>query len=242
MRESRVSNLGKALALIREHRDDLGLFLAQDAKGRLLPDYLENLAEHLLQEHAQQVREVQSLARSLEHLKEIVTVQQSYARKCGVLETLSPAELVEDALRMNWAAFERHGVTIVREFAQTPPLTVDKHKVLQILVNLIRNAKYALDELGQPEKVLTLGICAKDAQTLEISIRDNGIGIAPENLGRVFELGFTTRREGHGFGLHGGSLAASELGGRLAAHSGGVGQGARFCLELPFARAAAQHK
>jgi C4-dicarboxylate-specific signal transduction histidine kinase len=182
------------------------------------------------------------LARSLEHLKEIVTVQQSYARKCGVLETLAPAELVEDALRMNWGAFERHGVTIVREFAQTPPLTVDKHKVLQILVNLIRNAKYAMAELGPAQKVLTLGICAKDAQTLAISVRDNGTGIAAENLTRIFEHGFTTRRDGHGFGLHGGRLAASEMGGRLTAQSAGVGHGALFCLELPFARASAQQK
>src|SRR5579862_1874957 len=158
LRESRVQNMGRALALLREHRGDLARFLTDDPKGRMLPAYLETLSDHLIAEHKEVLREVDVLTRSLDHMKEIVAVQQSYALKCGVIETLQPAELVEDALRMNWAAFERHGVAIVREFAQTPPITVDKHKVLQILINLIRNAKYALDELGSSEKVLTLRI------------------------------------------------------------------------------------
>src|SRR5579859_1410444 len=207
----------------------------------MLPAYLESLTDYLLAEHAEQLREMDALARRVEHVKEIVAVQQSYARKCGVLETLPAAELVEDALRMNWAAFERHGVSIVREFSETPPITVDKHKVLQILVNLIRNAKYALDELGGQEKILTLGICPDSARGLIVSVRDNGIGIASENLPRIFEHGFTTRRDGHGFGLHSGMLAAEEMGGRLTAHSEGVGKGALFCLELPLTQKAGDH-
>ncbi|HEV2225777.1 MAG TPA: HAMP domain-containing sensor histidine kinase [Nitrososphaerales archaeon] len=233
-------NLGKALTLLREHHGELARFLTDDPKGRMLPGYLETLAEHLLAEHAEQLREMQALAHNLDHVKEIVAVQQSYAKKCGVLETLPAAELVEDALRMNWAAFERHGVSIVRQFADTPTLSIDKHKVLQILVNLIRNAKYAMDELGGQKKVLTLAISSKDRDTLAISVGDNGIGIAPENLNRIFDHGFTTRRDGHGFGLHSGMLTAVELGGKLTAQSDGVGKGALFCLELPFAQNSAK--
>jgi len=235
LRESRVQNMGRALALLREHRGDLARFLTDDPKGRMLPAYLETLSDHLIAEHKEVLREVDVLTRSLDHMKEIVAVQQSYALKCGVIETLQPAELVEDALRMNWAAFERHGVGIVREFAQTPPITVDKHKVLQILINLIRNAKYALDELGSSEKVLTLRIQSKSEQMLAISISDNGIGIAPENLVRIFDHGFTTKRDGHGFGLHSGVVAATGMGGKLTVQSGGLGKGATFSLELPYA-------
>jgi len=233
LRESRIQNMSKALALFREPPDDLARFLAEDPKGRRLPGYLEALTEHLTTEHAELLREMEALTRSLEHMKEIVTVQQSYARKCGVVETLPATELVEDALRMNGGAFERHGVTIVREFADTPPVAVDKHKVLQILVNLIRNAKYAMDEQGGQQKVLTLGIRPRTERTLTITVRDNGIGIAPENLVRIFDHGFTTRREGHGFGLHSGMTAATEMGGKLTAQSEGHGKGAIFCLELP---------
>jgi two-component system, NtrC family, sensor kinase len=140
-----------------------------------------------------------------------------------------------------WAAFERHGMTIVREFAETPSLTVDKHKVLQILVSLIRNAKYAMDELGGQQKILTLGICPRNERTLAISVRDNGIGIAPENLVRIFDHGFTTRQDGHWFGLQSGMTAATEMGGRITAQSEGLGKGALFCLELPLVQKPTEH-
>ena len=236
LRESRVRNLEKALVLLRDHRGELGRFLDQDPKGRMLPTYLETLGHHLSEERTELLKEIDVLSHSLEHMKEIVSVQQSYARKCGVLETLKPAELMEDALRMNSAAFERHGVAIVRDFSETPAFTVDKHKVLQILVNLIRNAKYAMDELGKPEKVLTLSIRPNGGETLAITVGDNGIGIAAENLPRIFDQGFTTKHDGHGFGLHSGVLAAREMGGKLTAKSDGVGKGATFCLELPLSR------
>jgi len=233
LRESRLDKVGKAVSLFRSHSEDLARFLSEDPKGRILPGYLETLAEHLIAERAELLREMEVLARSVEHMKEIVAVQQSYAHKCGVLEILPPFELVEDALRMNSGAFERHGVSIVREFDETPPVTVDKHKVLQILVNLIRNAKYALDEQGAEHKRLTLQVRPSSEKTLAISVQDNGVGIDPQNLVRIFEHGFTTKRDGHGFGLHSGLTAAMEMGGKLSAHSDGFGKGATFCLELP---------
>jgi two-component system, NtrC family, sensor kinase len=235
LRQSRVNNLGKALALFHEHRGDLASYLAEDPKGKMLPSYLETLAEHLVAEHADLLREMDTLNKNIEHVKEIVAVQQSYAKQCGVTETLPPAELVQDAIRMNLGAFERHGITIVRDFAPVPPISVDKHKVLQILINLMRNAKYAMDETDQPEKRLTIGISAKPDGCVVISVRDNGVGIAPENLTRLFDHGFTTRRDGHGFGLHSGALAAREMGGQLTVASEGLGKGATFSLELPSA-------
>jgi C4-dicarboxylate-specific signal transduction histidine kinase len=144
------------------------------------------------------------------------------------------ADLVEDSLRLNAGAFVRHGVTLRREFGEVPPITVDKHKVLQILVNLVRNAKYACDESGRRDKLLTLRVEGM-AGGVRISVIDNGVGIAPENMGRLFTHGFTTRQSGHGFGLHSGALAARDLGGSLRAESGGPGLGAAFILELPTA-------
>jgi signal transduction histidine kinase len=128
---------------------------------------------------------------------------------------------------------ERHHVTVLREYSEVPPILVDKHKVLQILVNLIRNAKYALDDRGHSEKLLTLRIGSNGNNTVKIAVIDNGIGIPAEHLTRIFEHGFTTRKEGHGFGLHNGALAAKDLGGSLAAQSDGLGKGAVFTLELP---------
>jgi len=235
LRQSRIHNLVKALGLIHEHRGDLAGFFASDPKGQMLPGYLETLADHLVAEQTELVREMSNLTRNVEHVKEIVAVQQSYARQCGVLETLPVSDLVQDAIRMNLGAFERHGIRIEREFAAAPPVTVDRHKVLQILINLMRNAKYAMDESGQAAKVLTVGIAAREDRVI-ISVRDSGVGIAPENLSRIFAHGFTTKRDGHGFGLHSGAQAAKEMGGRLTGASDGLGKGATFCLELPVAR------
>jgi signal transduction histidine kinase len=236
LRQSRVSNLGKALSLLREHQTDLGFFLSEDPKGKMLPAYLETLADHLSAEQVEMLREMEGLNKNLEHVKEIVAMQQNYAKVCGVLETLPVVDLVQDALRMNLGAFERHGVTVVRDFIDQPVVTVDKHKVLQILVNLLRNAKYAMDELGPQEKRLVVGVKLNEQGRVLISVRDNGIGIAPENLTRIFKHGFTTKRDGHGFGLHSGLQAARELGGKLSASSDGPGKGASFYLELPIAK------
>jgi signal transduction histidine kinase len=159
-------------------------------------------------------------------------MQQSYAKLCGVAENVTVTALIEDSLRMNAGALARHGVAVRREIADIPPISVDKHRILQILVNLIRNAKYACDESGNAEKVVT--VRAECDQTMvRISVKDNGVGIHPDNLGRLFRHGFTTRKNGHGFGLHSGALAAKELGGSLTAHSDGPGCGATFILELP---------
>ena len=160
-------------------------------------------------------------------------MQQSYARVVGVVESLPVVDLVEDALRLNAGAMERHRVQVIREYFEVPPILVDKHKVLQILVNLIRNAKYALDDRGHSDKRLILQVGLNGNNMVKISVIDNGIGIPPQNLTRIFEHGFTTRKEGHGFGLHNGALAAKELGGALRAHSDGPGKGATFTLELP---------
>jgi len=151
------------------------------------------------------------------------------------LKLVPLAELIEDAVRMNDVALDRHGIAVVREYEANPTMTLEKHKVLQIMVNLIRNAKHACDDSGRPDKQMRLRI-TEDAATVKIAVIDNGVGISPENLTRIFAHGFTTRKNGHGFGLHSGALAAKELGGTLQAFSEGVGQGATLVLELPKVR------
>jgi signal transduction histidine kinase len=162
-------------------------------------------------------------------------VQQSYAKVSGLTETLKVTDLVEDALRMNASSMVRHELQLVREYDPgLPMITIEKHKVLQILVNLIRNAKHACDASGSKDKRLTVRVHpAEGGARVRIEVVDNGVGIEPENLTRIFNHGFTTKRDGHGFGLHSGALAAKELGGSLIADSRGPGQGATFTLEFP---------
>ena len=196
--------------------------------------YLEELAKRLIGEQATALKELAQLQSNIEHIKEIVAMQQSYAKLSGVYENLAPTELVEDALRLNVAAFERHHIELVREFAEnTPTVCVDRHKVLQILINLLRNAKHAMEDVSGHKRrmIIRVGMAAPDR--VQISVSDNGIGIPLDHLTRIFNHGFTTKKDGHGFGLHSGGNAAKEMGGSLTARSNGPGQGAEFILELP---------
>jgi signal transduction histidine kinase len=240
VRKSKVANLSKVVALLNEHAADIGAFLTSDPKGKQLPDYLGQLAEHLVSEQNSALKELSLLHENIEHIKDIVVMQQSYARISGVIETVKITDLVEDALRLNQGALQRHGVDVIREYEDVPPMDVEKHKILQILVNLVRNAKYACDESVRTDKLMTLRVARSDDR-LKISIIDNGIGIPPENLTRIFNHGFTTRKDGHGFGLHSAVLAAMEMGGSLTVHSDGPDQGATFTLELPYKPHEAPH-
>jgi C4-dicarboxylate-specific signal transduction histidine kinase len=230
--KSKAGGLGRVVALMREHAHDLGEFIASDPRGKHLPVHLEHLADHLKTEQSAIVKELDSLRKNIGHIKDIVAMQQSYAKVAGVHEIVAVVDLIEDSLRMNAGALARHGVEVVRDFEGEPQVNIDKHKVLQILVNLVRNAKYACSESGLPDRRMTLSVRGADGR-VRIVVADNGVGIAPENLTRIFNHGFTTRAAGHGFGLHSGALAAREVGGTLSVHSDGVGCGAAFSLELP---------
>ena len=232
LRKSKSANLSKVVTMLREHEGDLGTFLTSDPKGKQIPGYLAQLAEHLAGEQTAALKELSQLQKNIEHIKDIVSMQQGFAKVSGVTETLQITDLVEDALRMNASSLMRHDIQVIREFEKLTPIMVEKQKVLQILVNLVRNAKHACDDSGRPDKRLTLRV-TNGNQLVRIAVADNGIGILPENLTRIFFHGFTTKKDGHGFGLHSGALAAKEMGGSLTVHSDGPGQGAAFTLELP---------
>jgi signal transduction histidine kinase len=248
LHQSKAESLAKLAALLDEHQGDLADFVAHDPKGRRVPDFIESLAKHAIEERDRLLQEVASLQENIDHIKEIVTMQQAYATMVGVIEPLDPALLVDDSLRMNAGALIRHEVAVTREFHPVPPILAEKAKVLQILINLIRNAKYACDESGRIEKNITLRIephLASDRSGpsggnarpthVRIVVEDNGIGITPGNLPKIFEHGFTTRTTGHGFGLHSSIVAAKEMKGTLSVRSEGPGKGATFTLELPSA-------
>jgi PAS domain S-box-containing protein len=235
VKQSKVPGVTLVADLLKDQGADLAAFMSTDARGKRIPEYLSALGQQLTADQQMSLQELGSLRDNLEHIKETVTMQQSYAKLCGVTETVEVVDLVEDSLRLNAGAFARHGVSLCREFEPVPPITVDKHKVLQILVNLVRNAKYACDESGKTDKLITLRI-APATEGVRISVIDNGVGIPAENMDRLFTHGFTTRQSGHGFGLHSGALAAQELGGSLHAESDGSGRGAAFVLELPYTR------
>ncbi len=232
VRDSKLSNLPKLGDMLVAQAGDLAEFLTNDPKGRMIPSYLLTLAGELSAERTVIVQELEYLRKNIEHIKEVVAMQQTYARVTGVTETLELAELADDALRMNSGGIVHQGVEVIREFEPVLSVTVARHAVLQILVNLVRNATNACVESGRADRRMTVRI-SRHGDRVRLAVVDNGVGIAAENLTRIFALGFTTRKEGHGFGLHSSALAAKELGGSLSAQSLGPGLGSTFVLELP---------
>lgn len=233
LRQFRMENLSKAVALLNGQGDQLAKFLTEDPRGRALPGYLRDLAEAMGENQLNLQAEVKSLVKQIDHVKAIVALQQDYARSSSFKENLDPVEAMEDAVQINRAAYEHLGIQVVREYDHPPLAFADRHKVLQILINVLSNAKYALEKTPADARrvVLRVGAAGEDRVRWEVS--DTGAGIALENLERIFTLGFTTKATGHGFGLHSGANAAKEMGGRLFVLSEGIGRGATFVLELP---------
>jgi signal transduction histidine kinase len=165
---------------------------------------------------------------------DIIQLQQSHSKTKGLIEPTSIAELVEDTIQINSEALTRNNVEVKRELADLPTLLLDRHKVLQILTNLISNAIYALSKSNRDERILGIHVKEPKNGYIRIDVCDNGIGIPKENLTRIFEHGFTTKKKGHGFGLHSTALSANELNGSIIAHSDGPGKGAVFTVKLPF--------
>lgn len=233
LKQSQVRNLEKVSQMLDSNRESLGDFISSDRKGKQLPSYINKLSQYLISENESIVSELSELASNIAHIKEIVSVQQSYARVSGTTEIVDLEELLESILRTNHSSLCKHGITVIREFAQLPAVTTDKHKLMQILVNLITNAKQALNESASHEKNLVIRLKTEDQEQVKVEVEDNGIGIPQANLPQIFQHGFTTKENGHGFGLHSCALAASEMGGALTVFSKGSDQGALFTLNMP---------
>lgn len=235
LHESKLTGVSRAAALLDEHSGDPGAFMNTE-KGKLLPGYLRELGAALDRERADMLERIERLLASVEHIKNVVATQQAFAGSSVFTERLRPAEVVEEALRITGDSLRRHRIEVVKEVEEVPPLQLDKTRALQILVNLINNARQAIDAAEGGPRELHLRMDA-DGEKLRFQVRDDGCGIPRENLSRIFSHGFTTRSDGHGFGLHSSALAAGEMGGKLSVFSEGSGLGATFTLELPLQRA-----
>lgn len=232
LRGMKLSGLSRLGELLDQHAPDMASFWSQGDRHRTVPHYLKELAQHLSQERDAIASELRRLQEHIEHIKSIVSKQQSYASSVGLFEPCLPSQVMEDALALNEHSLVELGVDIVRQYGEQPEVLLDRHKVLQILVNLISNARHALVDSERQNKRLTAAVTS-DSGRIRLSVTDNGVGISEEHLEKLFTHGFTTKRSGHGFGLHTSALAARQMGGSLRCESGGRGAGAAFILDLP---------
>lgn len=234
LKQSKVPFLGKTVALLPTSAAELGQFFATDAKGSRIRDYLGLLSETLECERVEMIAEMKTVDHQLEHVKSIVARQQAFAHSSGAVEIVQVEQLIADALQMSSVSLQRHAIEVVTEVAALPPLQLDRHKLIEILNNFITNSRQALDATTSDRKRIVVRALRNDHGRLQIDVVDNGVGMAPDHLHRLFSYGFTTKHDGHGFGLAGSLLAARSIGGVARGHSDGPGTGATFTVEIPF--------
>ena len=239
LRTSRVAGLTRSITLVEHFPGGLLAFLGTE-QGKVLPTYLSSVSRRLAEENVSVLEELGSVVRHVDHIKAIVAMQQSYAQPCGVLEPVIIGALIDDALHLGQSSFARHGIEVIKDYGREITVVTDRHKLLQIMINLIGNARHALKDHRVPPQQLTVRVRLAAGQ-VSIRVSDTGVGIPAENLDRIFAHGFTTRPGGHGFGLHASANSARELGGTLLAASDGPGRGAAFTVELPAELAEGSH-
>src|SRR5262249_4756434 len=153
------------------------------------PTYLSQLGERLDAENHSIHGEMQLIAKHVDHIGKIVAAQQTHARQGGVAEEVELTELLDNAISLNFAGFP--DVMIHRDYRVRAQLTLDRHKLIQILGNLLVNARHAMRDKIEGERILTVRVRPIEAH-LEIDVEDSGVGISSEVRVRLFEFGFTT--------------------------------------------------
>jgi PAS domain S-box-containing protein len=242
MRKSALEKLQRVATLIEENAENFGAFVSDDSRGQRIPDYIVKVTDALHDERLRVTHEFSDLLNNIEHIKEIVAVQQDMAKSTGLQQSVTVGDVVEDALVANKGTLINHDIQIELDISsELPEFVTDKRKVLQILINLISNAKDAMVQANATDRGIEISASQVD-DSIQIDVKDSGPGIANENLSRIFQHGFTTKKTGHGFGLHSSANAATELGGSLVAFSKGIGQGAMFRLTLPFSNPEVQDR
>ncbi|QEY51221.1 sensor histidine kinase [Legionella longbeachae] len=231
-KQAYYKKLMKVITMIEQHQTDLAHFLSHDPKGMIIPEFLLSLSKVIMEEEEKNNFEIENLEHDLQHINQIVDMQKSIGGISSFRESVYIPELIDSALNITMNSCKKE-IDFIKEFKPAPLIFVDKSKLLHILINLIQNAKDSvLEKTSNPTKRIKISV-QKIKNCVQIIVKDNGIGIKVEDLQHIFAFGFTTKENGHGFGLHSSALSAKEMGGELFAESLGEGCGAQFRLTLP---------
>ena len=233
VRNSKLTKLTRISDMVEKQGDALGDFITNNPKGKHVGPYITEVAKLMSVEQDAVLEELTNLNRGIEHIRQLVNSQQSFAGSNDLRELTHVSNLMEQAIELAEQATPEGGkITVVREYEELERIPLDRHKLTEILVNLMTNARQSMEEARIPDPTLTVG-ARLTGDRLLLSVSDNGKGISAENQAKIFNHGFTTKKTGHGFGLHSAANAAVEMRGRLFVESDGEDSGATFFVELP---------
>jgi len=226
---SKVNGLEKVVELFKEHENDLNSFITLDEKGKMLPLYLIKVKEALKAEQDTYLDELYNLNTGITHIEEIVAVQQDYAGVSGVTEMISLSKMMDDVVKMYHDIFSTNKIEVCKNYSKVAPILIEKGKLMQVFVNILKNAEESLIMKEENNKIIKINI-SEDKESQKIEIIDNGVGIKEEDLTRIFLYGYSTKKNSKGFGLHTSALTVAEFNGKIFANSDGEGKGAKFTV------------
>ncbi len=231
--QSSSIGLPDIIPLIQGHENDLAHFFGHDSKGRMLPLYFAKLSEKLNEERDFLLTETSRQLQHIRRVAEIIQAQQDTAKRINFTEQVDLASLLEESLEFFQKDLDEQEIIVERQYDIQQSILGEPHKILQIMNNLIGNAVDAFDGVFIEQQKILLRIYLADQEEVIVEICDNGKGMQEKILQQAFNFGFTTKKTGHGFGLHNAANLAAEMGGSLTGESAGSGQGARLSMRLP---------
>lgn len=232
VKKSKVEGLEQANTILREHINHIEEFISNDPKGKKLMHYYLKIEEPLKEEQHKVIKQSNRLIDKIEMINSTIAAQQNYVGARMHDDHISLSEIVEDALALQAGSIERHELKIKKDFQPVDEIEAHRSKLVHVLINIIKNAKEAMKEVNQEDKKLEFSTW-QDSEMVYLSIMDNGEGIKEENKTAIFKHGFTTKKEGHGFGLHSSANYMTEMGGKIKVNSDGNGKGTTFILSFP---------
>ncbi len=233
MKDLQIPVIKKITELFEINKDNLEKLITKDSVGKKIPDIINQFYEYLKEVQKLTIKDLKEIKKDIQHIQNIIANQQSHAKNILVMEVYSPIEIMDEAIRMNRRTMGRYNISITKKYSAVSDIKTDKHKLLQVLTNLVSNAKQSFEKQNRENRNITCFI-RKQNYILEFEVKDNGIGIYKENITKIFTHGFTTRKDGHGFGLHNSANNVKQLDGELLVRSDGIGKGASFIVKIPY--------
>jgi PAS domain S-box-containing protein len=230
--KSSLLGLIKANDLLQSNRSNIVDFILNNPKGQALLDYYIKIGEELIAEKNRIENELSQQLNKINIIKEILDIQQSFTKSPSFFENLSVSGVINDSLLILQRAVLKNQITLVNNSAQDLTVFTNKARLTHVIINIVKNAIEAMEGSARFNRVITIE-SKKDITSTYIIFSDKGEGIAKENLALIFNHGFTTKKEGRGFGLHACANSMTELKGKIFASSEGVGKGSVFTLVFP---------
>ncbi len=229
---SKIDRLMMANRMLEAHMDQLATFFTEHPKGKLLPTFWVKAVEQLEKERRVMIEELQKVINKTNLMRDIIETQQTIA-KVGSSEAQDFIQVVDEALSVLKEPLRKNQIGVEKNYLTGKPVRAQKAKLIHILINLVKNGIEAMSGTPSHKRTLHLESGETEKGDIYFKITDHGIGATSENLAKMFTHGFTTKDDGHGFGLAYCAKAMEEMNGSIEATSGGPGKGCCFTLIFP---------